>query len=164
MEKPTIRDAASADLPAINDIYNHYVRHSTCTYQLQAETMADRQAWFERHGPGHPVIVAQAGGEILGWGCLSPLHSREAYRFTVENSVYARADSHRQGIGQMLLAELIGRARQAGHHSIIAIISADQDASIALHAKLGFVEVGRFREVGFKFDRWLDVVYMQLRL
>ena len=84
----TIRPATRADLPAINDIYNHYVVHSTCTYQETPEPIEGREAWFERHGATHPITIAEMDGAIVGWASLSPYHARSAYRFTVENSVY----------------------------------------------------------------------------
>lgn len=156
-----IRLAVAADLPAINDIYNHYVEHSTCTYQESLETMASRQAWFDKHGPEHPVTVAvDRSGVVAGWGSLSAFHARSAYRFTVENSVYIRHDLRGQGIGRSLLADLIERAAAIGHHAIIAGIDAEQPASIALHHRFGFEQAGHLKEVGFKYGRWLDVIYM----
>ena len=160
----SIRPAASKDLAAINDIYNHYVLNSTCTYQLEPETMADRIAWFEHHGPKHPVIVGELEGKVVGWGSLSRYNARAAYARTVENSVYVHHQWHKRGIGGMLLAELIRLARQQGHHTIIAGIDADQTASVALHSSLGFKKVGHMTELGHKFERWLDVMYMQLML
>ncbi len=158
-----IRVATIADLPAINDIYNHYVLHSTCTYQEVPETIEARRAWFERHGSSHPVTVAvDAAGVVLGWASLSAYHPRSAYRFTVENSVYLRHDVRGRGLGRALLADIVARARALGHHTIIGLIDADQPASIALHSKAGFIEVGRMKQVGYKFGKWLDVVYMQL--
>lgn len=160
-----IREATVGDLPAINDIYNHYVLHSTCTYQEEPETIEARQAWFDRHGPSHPVTVAvDAAGTVLGWASLSAYHPRSAYRFTVENSVYLRHDVRGRGLGRALLADIVARARALGHHSIIALIDADQPTSVVLHAKAGFVEAGRMKQVGYKFGKWLDVVYMQLML
>jgi L-amino acid N-acyltransferase YncA len=161
---PTIRLARRDDLPAINDIYNHYVAHSTCTYQETPEALASREAWFDRHGPAHPVTVAEVDGVIVGWGSLSPFHPRSAYRFTVENSVYVHHAHHRRGIGEALLVDLIARARASGHRSIVALIDADQPASVGIHAKHGFAPAGHLRQVGYKFDRWLDVVHMQLTL
>ncbi len=164
MDDLVIRQAAVNDLEAINAIYNYYVLHSTCTYQTEPETPLERRAWFDRHGPKHPVVVAEAAGEVVGWGSLSAFRSRAAYRHTVENSVYVRHDVFRQGIGSSLLKHLIVRAREIGHHTIIAAIDGDQAASIAFHAKHGFVEAGHLREVGFKFGRWLGVYHMQLML
>jgi L-amino acid N-acyltransferase YncA/8-oxo-dGTP pyrophosphatase MutT (NUDIX family) len=156
-----IRSATAEDLSAINAIYNHYVVHSTCTYQEEATTAEERAAWFAGRAAGHPVTVAVVEGEVVGWGSLNRYHARSAYRFTVENSVYVRHDAHRRGIGKALLADLLVRAAALGHHTVIAVISADQAASVELHRRAGFVECGLFREVGWKFGRWLDVMYMQ---
>jgi len=159
-----LRPAARSDLTAVNNIYNHYVLHSTCTYQEEPEPIAARRQWLDHHGAKHPVIVAEVNGEVVGWGSLSAYHARSAYRRTVENSVYVHHQYHRRGIGSLLLKDLIVRARALGHHAIIAGIDADQVASVVLHDRFGFQKVGHFKEVGFKFGRWLDVVYMQLVL
>jgi len=159
-----IRPATLADLPAINDIYNHYVLHSTCTYQDEPETPEARAAWFAAHGPRHPITVALVDGQVLGWGSLSPFQKRAAYRNTVENSVYVHPAHHRRGIGRALLADLISRARAIGHHTIIAGIDAEQAASVAIHSAMGFQQVAFLKEVGYKFNRWLHVYYLQLML
>ncbi|HEX4055662.1 MAG TPA: GNAT family N-acetyltransferase [Tepidisphaeraceae bacterium] len=163
-DKISIRLAGGADLSAINDIYNHYVLHSTCTYQESPEPIEGRQLWFGKHGPEHPVTVAELDGQIVGWGSLSAFHARSAYRYTVENSVYVHHEFQRRGIGSMILADLIERARAIGHRAIIAGIDAEQTASAALHARFGFETVGHLKDLGFKFGRWLDVIYMELLL
>ena len=162
-ENWNLRLARAEDLGAINDIYNHYVLHSTCRYQEEPATAAERAAWFAAHGERHPVTVAleKATGEVAGWAALSPFHPRSAYRFTAENSVYVRAGLHRRGIGRALLEDLLARAQRLGHRQIIAGSSADQSACSARHRALGFTEAGRLRAVGFKFGRWLDVAYLQ---
>ena len=159
-----IRPATESDLVAINDIYNHYVLHSTCTYQEEPEPLEGRRQWFARHGDKYPVIVAEVDGQVVGWGALSAYHARSAYGRTVENSVYVHHQHHRHGTGSLLLQELIANARGLGHHAIIAGIDAEQAASVALHARFHFEQVGHFRQIGFKFGRWLDVVYMELVL
>ena len=158
----TLRPAATGDLAAINDIYNHYVLHSTCTYQETPETLEDRRKWFRHHGDSHPVIVAELGGSMAGWGSLSAYHARSAFRHTVENSIYVHPQHQRCGIGTHLLQGLILRARTLGVHAIIAAIEAEQPASLALHARFHFEAVGRLRQVGFKFGRWLDLIHMEL--
>ena len=159
---PIIRLAIVDDLPAINAMYNHYVLHSTCTYQLEPTSREDRQKWFGDHGIRMPVTVAlSAEGTVIGWASLSTFLGRPAYRFTVENSVYVRPELLRQGIGRALLADLIRRSDELGYRNILAVISADQEASMALHRGMGFVEVGRLLRVGYKFDRWLDVAFLQ---
>jgi phosphinothricin acetyltransferase len=162
----TLRAAVTADLAAINDIYNHYVFTSTCTYQEEAETIDERRRWFDQHRSAlMPIIVSTTGGgEIVGWGSLSPFRDRSAYRFSVEDSVYVRHDQHGRGIGSALLAALIEHARAGGFRTIVAGIDAEQTASVALHAKFGFVQTAHLKHVGFKFGRWLDVIYMQLML
>lgn len=160
----TLRAATEADLVAINDIYNHYVQNSTCTYQEAPETLAGRRQWFQHHGGPHPVTVAQADGVVVGWGSLSPFHPRSAFRHTVENSVYVHHQHQGRGIGSALLEDLINRARTSGHRAIIAAIDSTQAPSLALHAKFHFLEAGRLRRVGLKFGRWLDVVYLELIL
>jgi L-amino acid N-acyltransferase YncA len=157
----TIRLARTEDLPAINSIYNHYVLESTCTYQETPEPMAARLAWFDRHGPGHPITVAELDGQVVGWGSLSPYHSRSAYRHTVENSVYVDWRRLRHGLGGAILGDLIVRAGALGHRTIVALIDESQQASVALHERHGFERVGTLKDVGYKFNRWLNVVYMQ---
>jgi L-amino acid N-acyltransferase YncA len=159
-----IRPAVKSDIKVINDIYNHYVLHSTCTYQEEPEPLKGRHNWFAHHGSKHPITVAVEKNRVVGWGSLSAYHARSAYRRTVENSVYVHHEHHRRGIGSLLLEDLIVRARKAGHRAIIAAIDADQPTSVALHSKFDFKKVGHFKQVGFKFGRWLDVVYMELLL
>lgn len=164
MSDLTIRLATEVDCAAINDIYNHYVIHSTCTYQTEPETIESRRAWFAAHGPAYPVTVAEVNGVIVGWGSLSRFHPRAAYARTVENAVYVDHAHQGRGIGKAILVDLVDRAKALQHHTVIALISAEQTASIALHSKFGFVHAGLIQEAGFKFDQWLDVVYMQKML
>lgn len=159
-----IRPATVADLPAVRAIFNHYVTTSTCTFQIEPETEAERLAWFSERTDAHPVTVAENHGEVVGWAALSPWKSRCAYARSVDVSVYIRHDLHRRGIGRGLLADLIKRARAAGHHTVIGGVCSEQTASVALHEGLGFERVACFREVGYKFGRWLDVIYLQLVL
>jgi len=164
MNPSHIRLATDADLPIINEIYNHYVLHSTCTYQLEPERMEDRAKWFLAHGAKHPVTVIEVDGKVLGWGSLSKFHQRAAYDNTVENSLYVHHQHLRQKLGSALLEDQILRAREIGHRTIIAGIDADQVGSVGLHEGFGFERVAHLKQVGFKFGRWLDVIYMQLML
>jgi len=159
--QPVIRIARPEDRVAIDTIYAHYVRTSTCTYQEQVESDEARAAWFAAHGPAHPITVLEAAGEILGWASLSPWRERSGYRFAVELSIYLRPESCHLGLGRELLADLIARAEALGYHAILGGISADQAGSIRLHERFGFTRVAHLREVGYKFGRWLDVVYYQ---
>ena len=159
-----VRLAMADDLPTINEIYNYYVATSTCTYQKDPSPAAERAEWFAAHDAAHPVTVAERDGQVVGWGALSDYRVRWGYRFTVENSVYVRHDAQRCGIGRALLIDLIERARALGYHTIIAGISADETGSVRLHEQAGFTPAGQVREVGHKFERWLDVLFMQLLL
>jgi len=162
---PNIRLAIVADLAAINDIYNYYVPRSTCTYQLELETLESRQAWFDAHpSDSYPVTVAEIDCEVVGWGALSKFRERAAYAPTVEASVYIHHDFHRRGIGRVLLEDLVERARAIGFHTLIGGASADQTASLALQQSLGFQRVAHFKEVGSKFGQRLDVIFFQLML
>jgi phosphinothricin acetyltransferase len=150
-----IRLATVADLQAINDIYNYYVSNSTCTFQIEPDTEADRLRWFQNRSSLHPATVAEVAGEIVGWAALSPWKSRAGYARSVEFSVYVRPGCERRGIG---------RARMAGHHTIIGGACIEQTASLALQESLGFKRIACFQEIGYKFGSWLDVIYMQLLL
>lgn len=158
------RDAAGDDLPAIFAIYEHYVATSTCTYQLEPDSEEGRLRWWHEHAGRYPVLVAEADGVVVAWACLSRHSPRGGYRFTVEDSIYVLPEHQGRGVGRALLAELLDRGRRCGFHVVVAKIEAGQAASLRLHAALGFVEVGRLREVGHKFGRWLDSVYMQITL
>ena len=164
MSSFSLRLAEEADLPAINDIYNHYVLYSTCTYQTEPETIAARTAWFAAHGERYPVIVGEQDGAVVGWGSLSKFKDRAAYQPSVEGSVYIRHDRLGHGFGRVILVDLIERARALGYHTFIGGACSSQEASIRLQESLGFRRVGQFREVGLKFGRRLDVVYLQLML
>lgn len=118
-----IRPATVADLPAVSAIYNHSVATSTCTFALKPETLAEREAWFAGRTAAYPVIVAEAGGEVVAWASLSAWNKRCGYATTVEWSVYVREDWHRRGIASAMLTELIRLAKGAGHHTIIGGVS-----------------------------------------
>lgn len=164
MSSITIRPAVEADCSAINGIYNYYVLHSTTTYQTEPEPLENRYTWLASRGPQHPVTVAEIDGSIVGWGALSRFHARAAYARTVENAVYVSHEHLGQGIGKAIVIDLLARARQLGHHTVIALVSAEQSASLALHEKLGFTRAGLLKEAGFKMNTWLDVVYLQKML
>ncbi|QDT00420.1 GNAT family N-acetyltransferase [Adhaeretor mobilis] len=160
----SIRLAAPKDLPSINAIYNEYPAQSTTTYDLEPWSARQREAWFVDREAIHPVTVACREDQVVGWGSLGTFRSRPAYRRTVENSVYVHPSFVRQGVGSALMADQIARARQLGLRTIIAAIDSEQAGSLALHTKHGFVEAGRFPNIGRKFDRWLTSIFMQLML
>ena len=158
-----VRRATSEDLPGILEIYNEAVLHTTATYDYEPRTLEQRRQWFEeRQRDDYAVFVAvDEAGRIGGWSSLNPFHTRPGYRFTAENSVYVEADQRGRGLGKLLLAPLIDAAQVRGLHAIIAAIDAQNEASLRLHARFGFEKVGHFKQTGFKFGRWLDVVYLE---
>jgi L-amino acid N-acyltransferase len=156
-----IRLAQRDDSEAIRQIYNLEVSTSTVTFDLVPRTAADQLQWLEARSGAHAVIVAEVDGEVVGFASLSPFRDRPAYNSTVEDSVYVRADQRGTGLGAALLEELLTLAGQHGFHTVIARIVGGHDASIGLHQRLGFEEVGLEREVGRKFGKWLDVMVMQ---
>lgn len=163
----SMRDARLADMPAVREIYNYYVANSTVTFDEDAMTLREWRAKFTYlHKLGMPFLVAESpSGQLLGYALVAPWKQKRAYRYTVENSIYLGPAAAGKGLGRALLAELIERSRAAGLKEIIAVI-ADQgaEASIALHERFGFVEIGRMGRVGFKFDRWLGTVLLQKSL
>jgi L-amino acid N-acyltransferase len=159
-----IRPALRRDCPEILEIYNEAVLNTTASYDYEPRTLEHRVTWFDDHEErGLPIFVAvNQPGRVVGWSALNRYHDRKGYRFTVENSIYIAPDYRGQGIGAKLLAPLVESMRKLGLHAIIAVIDGENEASIRLHRRFGFEQVGRFREVGYKFNRWLDVVYMEL--
>jgi len=161
MSACSIRPAGRADAEAINRIQNHYVVHSTATFLTEPLTLKQRLTWLEDRSQAHPVVVAQADGLIVGWGSLEVFRSRPAYRHTAEFSIYVHHERHRCGIGRAILGDLLTRARGLGHHTLVGGCCIESIAVIALLEASGFSRVAHFREVGRKFDRWLDVVFLQ---
>jgi phosphinothricin acetyltransferase len=161
-----IRPATHADLPAILEIYDWAVLNTTATNDYDPHTLDLRLAWFESHmRENYPVFVAEnESGAVVGWSSLSKYKERTGYRFAAEDSVYVAPDYHGQGIGTQLVPLLIESARALGFHTIVAGIDSENEASLRLHARFGFERAAHFREIGYKFERWLDVVYVQLIL
>jgi len=157
-----VRRAVDADSEAIRSIYNPEVLESTVTFDLVPRSLEEQREWLRARSGAHAVLVAVDGDdEVVGFGSLSPYKDRAAYSTTVEDSVYVCRDQQGLGVGRLLLAELVGVATAHGFHTVMARIVGGHDASIRLHARLGFEIVGTEREVGRKFGRWLDVVVMQ---
>ncbi len=159
----TLRPATVADIAAIQLIYAHHVLHGTGTFDTEPPTVEGIRSRFQTlTARGYPYLVAELDGEVIGFGYAGPFRDRHAYQFTVEDSIYLHPDRRGQGIGRLLLAELIRIATAAGFKQMIAVIGdSDNRASIRLHAAAGFATTGTMRDVGHKFDRWLDVVIMQ---
>lgn len=163
----TLRDATTRDIPHMLEIYNHYVANSTVTFDEDPLTLKEMRAKFKRVADlGYPWLVAESpNGQVLGFAYVMPWKPKAAYRFTVENSIYLGPASTGKGIGTALMTELLPRAKAAGVKEVIAVI-ADRgaDASIAMHRRFGFKEIGHMGKVGFKFGRWLGTVLMQKSL
>jgi phosphinothricin acetyltransferase len=154
-----------ADLPAVTAIYNHAVVHTTAIWNDAVVDLENRRAWYEaRRERGYPVLVAEIDGTVAGYGSFGDFRAFEGYRFSVEHSVYVAEAMRRRGIASQLLTTLIDEARRLGKHVMIAGVAADNDVSIRLHLRHGFVETARMPEVGIKFGRWLDLVFLQKTL
>jgi L-amino acid N-acyltransferase YncA len=160
-----IGPAARRDLAEILQIYNEVIRNSTAVY-TEVELTAERgEAWFTaKRSGGFPFIVARDASGITGFGTFGEFRAPPCYQHSVEHSVHVRSDRRGQGIGRSLVIELMSQAAAMRKHVMIAGIDADNAVSIKLHESLGFINVGHFREVGFKFGRWLDLVFLQCRL
>lgn len=165
-QKPILRDATYADLPALNDIYNDAVLNTSATYDEVPQTLQERLRWYEEHlENGFPiVVVTDSRNGLLGWGSLSAFHPKPGYRNTVENSIYISERAKGKGFGKAILRRLIECAKEKGYHAMIALIDSENAVSLHMHEKAGFKEVGRLKEVGWKHGAWRDVVYMELIL
>ena len=161
----TIRDAGEEDAEAIAAIYAHHVLTGTASYDLEPPSTEFHRDKIRRIGAdGWPFLVADADGELAGYAYVTQFRDRAAYRFTAENSIYVHPRHMGRGIGKSLLRALLDRASAYGFRTIIAVIGGAEPPSIALHAALGFREAGRLKAVGWKHERWLDSVYMQIDL
>ena len=161
-----IRHATGEDAAGIAHIYNDAVAHTTAIWNDTTVDATNRREWIAaRQAAGFPVLVAVDGaGETAGYASYGPWRAFEGYRFTVEHSVYVHAERRGRGLGHALMERLIAHAREAGVHVMVAGIEAGNAGSMALHSRLGFAEVGRLPQVGTKFGRWLDLVFLQLAL
>lgn len=166
MSSARVRAAAAADLPALTNIYNHYIVNTAITFDLDPFTPETRRPWFDAHaasGP-HRLLVADDGGTVVGYATSSRWRPKAAYDTTVEASVYCRADVMSRGIGSLLYAALFDALATEGVHRVVAGIALPNPASIALHTRFGFRQVGVFTEVGRKFDRYWDVAWFEKAL
>jgi L-amino acid N-acyltransferase len=157
-----LRDAVEGDIPGILSIYNDVIATSTAIYTEKAVSLDERLAWFRlRQQQGYPVLVATDDSGVAGFISFADFRAWPCYLHSAEHSVHVRADRRRRGVGRSLIEALIPRACALGKHILIAGIDADNVGSLELHESLGFEQVAHFREVGRKFDRWLDLVFMQ---
>ena len=157
-----VRDATDADLPRLLAILNEAIATTTARWTETPETPENGRAWLDASASrGHPVMVVERDGTVAGFGSLAPFRAYPGFRRTIEHSLYVDPAVQRGGLGRAMLAALEDRARAAGLHTMVGLIGADNEGSLALHRGAGFAEVGRMREMGFKFGRWLDLVLVQ---
>lgn len=160
-----ISDATEADLAGLLAIYNDIITTSTAVYSDVPVTLEDRRQWWRaRTAQGYPVLVARDARGVAGFATFGDFRAWPGYRFTVEHSVHVRAAGRGGGVGTLLVQALFPRAAALGKHVMIAGVDADNAASIRFHERLGFEQRGHLREVGYKFDRWLDLVFLQRRI
>ena len=160
----SVRPATLADLPALTDIYNHYVVHTAITFDLQTFTAATRRGWFDDHaetGPHRVLVAANAAGECLGYASSSRWRPKPAYHTTVETSLYCRPDSVRRGCGRALYGALFAALEGEDVRTIVAGVCLPNPASVSFHEKFGFRSVGVFHAVGRKFDTFWDVAWFE---
>jgi L-amino acid N-acyltransferase len=158
--------AIHSDIAAILEIYKDAVLNTTASWDYEPATLEQRMQWFQQHQQqGFPVLVARnVTNRVVGWGALSKFREKIGYQYTVEHSVYVAPDWRGQGIGRVVVQALIAQAQQMGKHVIIGGVETSNEASLRLHQSLGFEEVAHFRQVAYKFDRWLDIVFLQKML
>lgn len=160
-----IRPYKTEDTQAILAIINHNILYSTALYDYTVRSYEQQKNILEEKiNKNFPVIVAELDGNVVGFGMYSEFRFREAYKYTVEHSVYVNENFHGKGIGKQLLQELIDLAKKQKLHTMIAVIDAENQGSVEFHEKFGFVTAGIIKESGYKFDRWLHSVIMQLIL
>jgi phosphinothricin acetyltransferase len=160
-----IRKAEEKDLEEMLVIYNDIILTTTAVYDYKPHTIDMRREWFRtKQQQGFPVFVAEENDQVVGFSSIGPFRAWAAYKYSVENSVYVAAGQRGKGIGKKLIPPLIEAAGELQMHTIIAGIDSINDASIALHHRFGFEEVAHFKQVGYKFGRWLDLTFMQLIL
>jgi L-amino acid N-acyltransferase YncA len=157
-----VRDATENDLPGILAIYNDVIARSTAVWTEEPSTLDERRSWFSsRKAAGYPVLVAASGSAVLGFASFGDFRAWPGYRHTVEHSIHVRSEDRRRGVGSALLPVLVERARSLEKHVLLAGIDGENEASIAFHRRFGFTDAGRLREVGRKFGRWIDLVFLQ---
>ena len=160
-----IRAATINDIPALLAIVNYNILNTSAIYDYEPKSLPEMQQWFrDKQNGGWPVLIAETNGQMEGYATYGTFRFKEGYKFTIEHSVYVSHEHNGKGIGGKLLEELIVLAKEQGYHTMIGCIDADNGGSIAFHKKYGFTEAGLLKESAFKFDKWLDLLFMQLIL
>jgi phosphinothricin acetyltransferase len=156
-----IRKMTIDDIGAVTEIYNEAILSTTATFDIETKSPEDRKRWFLAHGSKHPVLVSEIGGSVVGWASLSRWSDRGAYDKTAEVSVYVDGANRGKGVGKSLLSAIVEEGRKAGFHTLTARIVAGNDQSVKLVKSFSFDEIGTLREVGYKFGKYHDVIYLQ---
>jgi L-amino acid N-acyltransferase YncA len=165
MSDLVIRPFRADDIAAVTRIYGHYVRETVITFETEEPDEAEMASRFSAiSGKGHPLLIGEMDGSVIGYAYASTYRPRAAYRFTCEDSIYLAPEAVGHGIGGQMLARLIEESSKAGLKQMLAVITAERENSIRLHSKHGFRMIGRYEALGYKFDRWLDIVHMQRAL
>ncbi len=159
-----IRAAKEADIARITEIYNWAVANTTASFDINPQTVEQRKEWFSHYNKRHPLIVYELEGDIAGYACLSEFRSKEGFKDTCELSVYIDPAYQKRGIGRELMGNIIELGRNKGFHTIVSVITSDNEVSVKMHEKFGFVFFGELKEVGFKFGKYLDCLFYQLFL
>ena len=160
-----IRQATREDVASILEIFNYNIRHSTAIYLYEEQTLEERISWFEgKVEAGELVLVYELEGEVAGYATYGKFRPHVAYQYTIENSVYVHEDFQRRGIAKALMIRLIEEAQKSRYKTMIACIDASNEGSKRMHEKLGFIYKGTLEDVGYKFDKWLDLDMYQLKL
>ncbi len=160
-----LRTAEHLDLPIILEIMNEAILNTTAIYDYKSRSMEFVEVWFaKKQADNLPVLVYELEGKVVGYGTYGIFRAWDAYKFSVEHSIYVHVDHQGKGIGKTLLTALIKAAKTSGYHTMIGGIDASNQKSCDFHGKFGFAEAGRIKDAGYKFDRWLDLVFMQLML
>lgn len=158
-----IRPMMLEDLQSVMEIYNDAILHTTALYRTHPETLEERENWFHEHKKNNePMFVYEEDGEVVGFASFNRFYPNEGYKYSMEHSVYVSPKHQRKGIGKKLLQTLIEEAKKREVRTLIAVIDSENIASIKLHEQFGFQFAGRLKNVGYKFGKWLDIVYYQL--
>ncbi|GEN86057.1 N-acetyltransferase family protein [Oceanobacillus sp. FSL W8-0428] len=160
-----IREATAKDLTDILDIYNDATLHTAAVYTYKPQTLVNRQVWYkQKMDAGYPILVSEQDGKVAGFATFGPFRDWPAYKYSIEHSVYVDKGYRKKGIASSLMKEIIAVAREREYKMMVAGIDAENEKSIAMHEKFGFVHAGTIKNIGFKFNQWRDLAFYQLEL